>query len=302
MSTWTNTHGIDEAIAQAIMNDPYERVGDISVTSLIKPPQMVFLERLHSTEIVEDVSDGLWRLLGTAVHSILERANLDNVLQEERLLADVGGWIISGKPDLWCEPGDLDDYKCTSVFAFLLGDKPEWEQQLNLYAALYRRAGFPVDRLQIKAILRDWQRSRSVEAGYPAIPFMVVDIPVWSPNQAEAFLSARVALHQEAHDHAIFPPCTPEERWARPDTWAVKKVGNKRAMQGGVCETLAEAEALIAAVGATGVKTEMEYRPGRNIRCESYCQAAPWCKQWQQLKPTILNPEALEQAVKELWG
>ena len=49
----TNLHGVDPAIVRAILNDPYSHDGDISVSRLCKPPQMVALEWQHKDEIEE---------------------------------------------------------------------------------------------------------------------------------------------------------------------------------------------------------------------------------------------------------
>lgn len=282
MTTQTNIHGIDEAIAAAIRHDTYRLRGDISVTGLIRPPQMAYLEHAHTDEITEDVSDGIWRLLGSAVHVVLERAKLTNALQEEPLGVGMGGWEVTGTPDLWREPADLLDYKVTSVWSFLLGDKPEWEQQLNAYAWLYRCCDFPVERLTIAAILRDWQKSRTHEENYPPIPFMEVHPNLWAPEQAEEWLSQRVRIHQKARE-GDYPPCTSEERWARPDTWAVMKKGNVRATRVFDAEENAMAACAVSRLeGKAKDWLYMEHRPGKNVRCDDYCTVSMWCDQHQK--------------------
>ena len=277
MKTYTNVHGIDEAIAEAVRHDSYKLRGDISVTGLIRPPQMAYLECAHAEEVTEDVADGLWRLLGSAAHVVLERAKLTNVLQEETLEVEVGGWTVSGTPDLWREPAELVDYKVTSVWAFVLGDKPEWEQQLNAYATLYRHNGFPVEKLTIAAILRDWYKYRSHDEGYPTKPFERVHPRLWAPEQAEEWLYQRVHIHQRARE-GDYSPCTAEERWARPDVWAVKKVGGKRALPGRLHETERDANFFMNDQ-PDPFKLEVEHRPGKDVRCEDWCSVSQWCEQ-----------------------
>jgi hypothetical protein len=51
----------------------------------------------------------------------------------------------------------IQDYKVCSIYSVRDGGKVEWEQQQNLLACLARRSGMVVDRLEIVAILRDWQ-------------------------------------------------------------------------------------------------------------------------------------------------
>jgi hypothetical protein len=244
---------------------------------------MVYLERLHREEIVEDVSDRLWSLLGQAVHVILARASADNALHEEPLLMKVNGWTISGRPDRWESPGILRDYKCTSVWSFLRGEKPEWEAQINFYAVLYRQVGLPVYQGFIDAILRDWYRAQARRGGdYPVIPFISQEIPIWEPHIAVDRMRERVILHQRARSEGIYPACTVQERWAKPDIWAVKKVGRKRAIR--LLESQTDAEDFAARPTVAMDDVEIEHRSGANTRCDDYCSVSPWCQQYQTMK------------------
>lgn len=282
--TTTNVHNIDEAIAKAITSEPFYDTPDcdISITGLVRPPQVGALEQEHQGEITEDVSDRLWSLLGQAVHEIVRRADLPGALQEERLFMELEGWRIAGKTDIY-QDGEIRDFKVTSVWAFLMGDKPDWEAQLNFYAVLWRANAFPVTKLTISAILRDWtKREAQQREGYPPIPFMSADVPLWQPERAEAVM--RTALLDRQAARAGRPrPCTDEERWRKADAWAVKKAGQKTAVavfgadkpRGG-----GEAEALSLAEQIGG---KLEHRPGEDVRCESYCAVSAWCPQWKFL-------------------
>lgn len=277
---WTNIAELPAPLASAIRYDGYDRVGDISVSSLIAPPRKRQLEKRYDEWVTEDVADGVWRLLGSSVHAILERADTNNHLSEERLTAEVLKWTVSGKADLLEPDMTLNDYKVTSVYSFLLGDKAEWEQQLNCYAWLYRKHGFNPKSARIVAILRDWSKARaSRESDYPQVGVLVKNIPLWPEQDQAKFVYDRVYLHQEAEkltDEAL-PDCTPEERWARPDTWAVKKPANKQAYR--VFEKESDAKALVAE------KPEyiVEYRPGESVRCDNYCAVAQFCSQYKSL-------------------
>lgn len=284
----TNMHNLPEVLVRAVLNDPYPhgKTGDISVTQLIKPPRIRQLEIRHRDEIVEDVSERLWALDGQADHHHLERAALPNALAEERLSCEVLGWRVTGQLDLYEEPGVLSDYKRTSVWAVIGGVKPEWEAQLNLLAHLVRQAGFPVQRLQIVALLRDWSRSKARQGGnYPQLPAAVVPVPLWSPEQAAGYLESRVDLHQRAErlpDDEL-PLCTDEERWRRPTTYAVMGDWRKTAIR--VTEDRDEAdrimEAEAAKVAGSRKRVYLEVRPGEAVRCREYCRVAPFCNQWQ---------------------
>ena len=53
------------------------------------------------------------------------------------------------------------DYKCTSVWSIIYGKK-ELHNQLNFYAWLVEQSKeIEVNRLQIVAVLRDWQRTNA---------------------------------------------------------------------------------------------------------------------------------------------
>ena len=282
---FTNRYNVHPAIVSAIVNDPYERRGDISVTGLLRPPQMAQLEREHEDEIEIDVSSRLFALLGQSVHEVLARADHPNGLPEEALSLKMHGWEITGRPDLWAD-NTITDFKVTSVWSFLLGDKPEWEAQLNFYALLYREAGFAVENLEIAAILRDWQKRRSMEdADYPPAPFMRVKIPLWDEAKAREIMGTYITMHKYARN-GLPMPCNDEERWAKPDKWAVMKKGQKRALR------LFDSEAdAVARLGPVNDHPDAEHglsvqhRPGdKTVRCRDYCDVAQFCSQFKELQ------------------
>lgn len=269
----TNKHNLPAPLVNAIRNDPYARgQSDISVTQLIQPPQIRKL--LQGRDVAEDASDFIWRLLGQAVHTILERAYPDTAQVEKRLFAEVMGWTVSGQFDVY-DHGALSDYKITSVYAFGRV-KPEWEAQLNLLAALCRMNDMPVTRLEIVAIFRDWRPKEALASDYPPSQVAVIPVPLWPVNVADDYLDERVYLHQlEAP-----PPCTDEERWMQPSKFALMMKGKKRAIK--LFDLKPE---------VTLSKGQYwEYRPGAFRRCESYCGASSFCEQWKN-EPTRANPD-----------
>ena len=54
---WSNKFNLPQPLVSAVQRDPYQKAGDISVTSLIKAPRMRILEDRHDSEITIDVSD-----------------------------------------------------------------------------------------------------------------------------------------------------------------------------------------------------------------------------------------------------
>lgn len=275
----TNKHGLPVPIVRAVEHDIYRRVGDISVTELVKPPQILELERQHDHEITEDAADRIWALYGQAMHYVLQAVATENALQEERLIMQVDGWAVSGKPDLFEADGTLSDFKTTSAWSFVFGEKAEWVAQLNLYALLLRHHGFDVKRLQVVAILRDWQKSRAGDDDYPGAQAIAREVRLWPAEEATRYLERRVSLHQEARQHHRWPPCSPEERWARPEKWAVMKRGKKRAVK--LFDSEDEAVGLLGKL--EGDSHRIEHRPGVSARCADYCSVLPWCAQGQAL-------------------
>lgn len=285
----TNNHNLPATLLNAVLDDEYDK-GDsvLSVTQLISSPRIVLLQDLNKDNLSVDLIDRVPALLGTAVHKIIEKGSKDipNHVVEERLFAEVNGWKVSGAVDLQIDNGDgtweINDYKVTSVYS-VLSEKPEWEQQLNCYAYFAKKVhGRNVTRLRIVAILRDWQRRQSeLKMDYPIGQVCLVDIPVWTYEQQELFVTERVTLHQNARklvdNGESLPYCDPHERWLRGETWAVIKEGRKSAVK--LYDNQSEAERSAAELGKGH---SVQHRPGNSIRCSgNYCLVANWCKQWK---------------------
>lgn len=277
----TNRYNLPFPIVSAISQGIREpRKGQISITTLIDAPLIRVLREKHWDEMTEDASDRIWALLGTTVHAVLEKADTSNHLSEEKLTAEVCGYTITGIPDLLDGEGTLHDYKITSVYSFLLGDKESWTNQVNSYAHLYRLHGFEVKKAQIVAILRDWVKSKAHEPDYPKCPVLVKEVPLWSPSVVKAYIQERVALHNLA-DRGVIAPCTAEERWERPTTYAVMKKGQKRAVR--VLDTLDDAQIYYDNLPKKDDYSVQE-RPGSSIRCSDYCQVREFCEYALSLK------------------
>lgn len=276
---WTNRFNIDPVISQAVMTDDYEAVGDISVTRLVRPPQITYLESKHEDELVQDVTEGLYMLEGRALHHILDLARDKERLQEHRLTVDYNGWTISGRFDvLYRDTNILKDYKVSSVWGHILGGKEDHEEQLNFYAYLAQRSRIRVDELRVVMWFRDWMAGQvERDRNYPQLKVLEHTIPLWALDSQALAFQEKVKLHQLARS-GDYPECTPEERWARPDSYAVMKHGAKKAYR--VFEEPALAKAMVASMGA---EYEVQYRPGENVRCARYCPVLSFCQQAKEL-------------------
>lgn len=270
----TNVTNLPEPLVAAVSGGRRPARGQISVTELIKPPQMRALTLAHWPELSEDASERVWAALGQLMHKLLEEhgRGSERHLAEHTLSCDVGGVAVTGTFDLYRRDGVLADYKFVSVWTTLDGVKKEWEQQLNLYAELLRRHGHPVTRLELVAIYRDWSKARAADPSYPQAQARVLEVPLWEPGEAARFLAERVRLHRLAEE-GDYGPCTPEERWERPTRYALKKPGRKSAVK--LFDTREEAEAWASAQPGHFV----EERPGSSVRCESYCAVSAFCRQ-----------------------
>lgn len=282
----TNKLGLPQPIVKAVSNDGYNSGDcDISVTSLLKPPQMLALERQFEDELEEDVSDRIWSLLGQVVHGILERAE-ETAIAEQRLVIEVEGWKVSGQMDRFLlKEGILQDYKFTSVYKIRDGVPEEYAKQLNIYAHILRKHGKTVNKLQIVAILRDWSKNQYNREGdpYPAQQVVLLDVPIIPDEEVAEYVKERVLLHKTAAslsppELAEQSPCSAEDRWARGDVWAVMKKGQKKAAR--LCQS---EEAAKLALEALGSGYHIVFRPGESVRCQSYCSAARFCEQYKKL-------------------
>lgn len=285
----TNIHGIPQVFQDFIKSRKYSREGAWrSITQLIDAPQVIFLREKHHADMEQDVSEQVWSLLGSAVHLVLENSKKrsdNSMIVERRFHAVVNGKTISGQVDLLEDYGygkTISDYKVTSVSSFQR-NKPEWEKQLNGYAALVRyETGWQIAALQIVCIMRDWLGFKAkVMKDYPQAPIQIASIPLWSNEKQDEFLKQRVDEHAMA-ELGLYQPCTDEERWRREKNFAVIRSKNK--MASCIVPTREEAEAYIR-----DTKKPEEYRiserPANAIRCsENFCGVAAWCEQWAKEK------------------
>lgn len=277
---FTNIHGLPQAFVDAVKRDSYTGGGDISVTKLIDTPQRRALHKQYGDLVVEDVIERMFSMWGQVAHGILERSDQEAIV-EERLYMEVAGWKLSGQLDrLLTKDEAIEDWKTLSVYK---KDTDSFEKQLNIYRLLAHKNGYTVNHLRVLAIYRDWRRFEAKRGGdYPPIPFAVIDIPVWTIEQTEAYVAERVALHQAA-DKGEITLCTDEERWATPTTYALMKEGGKKATK--VAQSKEE-------LGDPPKGYFIEERPGGYRRCAEFCDVAPFCSQYKREQQQMENSNA----------
>lgn len=194
----------------------------------------------------------------------------------------------------------LYDYKVTSVWSVLFGEKPEWEKQVNINAAIHRHNTERVDRAGIVTVMRDWQvRKARHEKEYPKEAVKLIPIPLWTQDEAVEYMRRRVKLHQGAmlnyiksgFDANVLPMCSDDERWYRGHVYAVKFMSldgkvNKNAKRKFDNKTDAlQFMSDNATLPPKGKKwAPLEERKGENIRCLDYCDVWFKCPFGRQLR------------------
>ena len=278
----TNNYNVPLPLVTLATKEYYTKgASQYSVTELMSPPKVKRLREQYDSEVVQDVSDMLWSMLGSALHVVMERGETKGFLSEERIYAEIDGVTVSGAIDLQQETPEgliLIDYKFTSAWA-VMQDKVEWQQQLNIYKWLVETVKRKkVVGLQICALVRDFSRHERKE-GYPDSPIHMVDIPMWDSVTTETYIRERLEMHRNAKLAQDFgeelQPCSDEERWMSETTYAVKRDGRKTAIR--VFKSIDEANEL-----AVKEKGYVETKEGTPRRCVgNFCGVSQWCKQYQ---------------------
>ena len=307
----TNKFGLSRVIVDAVNAyvseyDLYESPDNIvSVTELIDAPRSRILAKRYREKIVKDVTDYTWMFLGSASHSRVEhlasKGNPESErLSEERWFYDLVSkkvYTVDSKVDFWktkdyspdafyvsgkfdCYDGIdgiVEDHKVTSVWTVVYSDgggKVEWDRQLNCYAFAIRLLGFPVNAVRVNAIFRDFQQTKAGDANYPKASQACIPANLWTQDEAEEYITKRARLHfnsRKLSDKEL-DLCSPDERWSKPTTYAVKKEGRKTAVR-----VLDDEETAVSLAKELGKGHSVETRPGKNTRCESYCDAKQFC-------------------------
>jgi len=171
------------------------------------------------------------------------------------------------------QDGVLQDFKVSTSYAARDGGRQEWEWQLNVLATILREHGYQVSSIEVIVIVRDWNRNVAErDRNYPQSQAVRIPMSLWSEERREEFIDERIRLHQAAWKE--LPDCTPGERWSRPAEWALMKEGRKSAVR--LYDSEQEAT---AALEKAGPKHSVDCRPGRDLRCESFCPVVRFCDQ-----------------------
>ena len=282
----TNKYGLPQAFVTMAESDYQYKDKRYSVSSLLKGTREIILERRHHDKIEQDVSDMIWLLFGTAVHSILEQhEEADHELAEEYLILDLeNGYKLSGRFDLYnAKTKTVTDYKTCSVWKMIYKDFEDWRTQLLIYAYMLKSIGFEVETGEIIAMMKDHSKSKAKnDHNYPQLPVDRIKFSFSDKDfeEIEVFIKERFKEIAKAEGMADdeLPLCTPEQRFNSGDKFAVMKKNRKRALR--VLDSMEEAEIYLANNGGDFIET----RPGEDKKCNDYCRVNKFCSYYNKVE------------------
>jgi len=294
VTKYTNKHNLPPEVVAAILkdryNDPEEEESDYSASRLVQPVLKTVLEgRYRDTGKLKifDVIDQFHSFKGAVGHQVMEDSWHESMggVVEERLYMVVRGKSVSGKMDRW-HSGKIKDYKNTAVYKIMKGDFLDWEIQQNIYAQLCRENNWPIESIEIIAMLDNWKEGETYKQGYPEVPIVVLSIPLWDEGAIKAWIDSRVkdveygkGLSDEMLAQKF--PCSDKERWANFRDWCVIRKGGQKATAVFPDEKAGE-QMCIDYIKEKGWEEshEIQKRVDPPKRCMKYCAAATVCPLW----------------------
>lgn len=211
-----------------------------SVTTLSRSPRERILSERHDHEVtVDPVEDRFWSLDGQTTHLLLERRGRPEDLVEVRLGVDVGPFpdgsyihlhgqadnLYTSEHKLEDDEGNLlayvpahslTDYKKTSAWSLVKGEKMAFHAQLNCNTWIVRQHGYTVEHLKNYFLFKDWRFSDARRIpNYPSSKLIAVDVPMWDTEKTVDYFMGRLWAHASVEhlpDDEL-PYCTREEKW-----------------------------------------------------------------------------------------
>ncbi|GHV40939.1 hypothetical protein AGMMS49546_15810 [Spirochaetia bacterium] len=277
----TNKLNLPAGLVKAVSTERHNEPGCISATTLLQGVKHIILTDRHWDELEDDVSDRIWAIWGTAVHSLLEQEG-ENDFAEQVMSYPVGDITVTGCIDNYdMQNGIICDYKTASVWKVKFNDFEDWYNQGMIYAWLLAKNGFKVKQCRFIALLKDHSKTDAArDYQYPKNPVYVYEFDVTFLNllRIEKYIKTKIREYVRctALGDGDIPPCTPDERWDKATKYAVKKEGRKTAIR--LLDKQAEAEEMAADLGKGHY---VETRPGESTKCLSYCRCCGFCNYYQ---------------------
>jgi len=279
----TNKMNLPAGFVKAVSLEKHNAPGSLSATTLIRGIKEIILMDRHWDSLEDDVSDRIWAIFGSAVHSLMECEG-ENDFTEQRMAYNVGDITVIGRIDSYdMKSGIIDDYKTASVTKVKFGDFTDWYTQGMIYAWLLTRNNFSVNQCRFIALLKDHSKTDAMrDREYPQNPVYVYEFPVTNQGlfKTGIYLKNKIEEYKRClllQDNEI-APCTPEERWDKPPKFAVMKTGGKRAVR--LFDNKEDADLLTETKGQGHY---VEYRQGESIKCQSYCLCNQFCHYFKEM-------------------
>lgn len=325
MIKYNNPTGLHPFVAAMLTYNDYDYTNDptvISTTSLMKPVNMVALERFNNGCDKEvDVEGLIPSVMGSAMHSLLEVAleSTDDetwlqlgvkpdkltIEQEVRKAVKIPGtgYTLSGKFDVLYKymnnPWRLADLKTMSTWGTVLSSKEknlEFTKQLSIYRWLNQDKEID-DIAEIFYWYTDWSKVKArQDSSYPQSRVGHFEIALWTLDETEQFIKARIfeitkALENLERTGKTGTACQDADLWRSDPTWKYYKpnkqgkINYNRATKNFSIQS--EAIAYMASQGNVG---EIKEFPAMIKRC-NYCSVRDFCEQYPVYKAQGLIPE-----------
>jgi len=321
-------HEIDEDVSEKLymlmgsaMHAILERANEHDVEFTVLSRVRAFFEKVHNGEVSKNPGEieaaFMSFIIGDGDVGAGQRLGyLLSLLPEERYLIEKRfkyvtktGKVVAGGFDLYdTEEQSLHDYKFSSIYKWIYRNQPgnstmeDWTLQLNMYRLFLENEGYPVKKLYINLLMRDYSKTNSKrERNYPD-PIETIEIPLLGLDIVEQIIEQKVAefdKYKMVMDDAI-PVCSAKYRWQGHDTYAVMKRGNIKASK--VEYSYAAAKSWMDAEAQKIAEKEIHKgkdpyashqkalslfsiikRPAKSTRCESYCPVNKFCNFYKSL-------------------
>lgn len=293
----TNELGLPAQIYNSCKQEYTYRPKRYSVTTILKDPKQVLLQRRHANEIVMDCADMIYLISGTAFHSYLEKQEgLPTELKEESIEYHTrNGYTMSGRFDKYdIVSGLITEWKEGSVNKVLYNNVDDYIKQGKYYCVALRQMGFPASKFEIVMKMRDWVAYKAkYDPTYPKHGFHIWKFEFTEKELNEAEEEINLYFEElerlEKLEDDFIPACSKEKRtFNSEDKYAVMKFGRKRALK--VCDTEEQAKAYLNEKGGDYI----ELRPATDKNCIEYCTCSGFCNYYKQLMEEIKNKEGEE--------
>jgi hypothetical protein len=312
--SYTNNSGVPLPLAIWLTTDGYDHNPDpkvISATTLIKPiKQLVMASRVPEEEQVTDVSNIIYARIGTAIHTAIEEAWINNyelamkilgypehiidrvqinptdeelrpdsfpVYMEQRVSKEILGYTISGKYDLILE-GTVEDYKSTGTYTYIHKSN---DKKYALQGSIYRWLEpnkITSDFMNIQYVFTNWTAtSPARDPKYPPTQALTYRVDLMSVSQTEKYVTDKLTQLEQLINvpESELPPCNDEDLWRDPPKYKYYKNPAKRARSTKNFDNPADAYLRASQDGGKGIVVEML---GTAKACR-YCPAVTICKQ-----------------------